>query len=259
MHFFSFLFRYFLLPLPHLLFSSCYVTAKSDLYNTVPSFLSDLLESMVNTRLPPAFLISVRLLLTGTFQDVDHVIICGVAGSVPHIWEFEKHSRLGDVVVSAPRIGNDEREYLYVFCDKITEVRDSEDPVITSGFRQFHLTSPPTFLSPQAADNKGLTFTLKKWTPTDKRLLNCAERLMERQEKTQKCPWSKYVDEGLQSLHQLADTFDRPSAETDRLHMTVSGVVLTSGDRISSDQHRGIWDLLLNSFPIIFVEVVFPR
>lgn len=39
--------------------------------------------------------------LLGTFQKVDYVFIVGVAGGVPHFTDYNKHVRLGDVVVSA--------------------------------------------------------------------------------------------------------------------------------------------------------------
>lgn len=38
--------------------------------------------------------------LLGTFQNVDHIILVGVAGGVPHFTDYNKHVRLGDVVIS---------------------------------------------------------------------------------------------------------------------------------------------------------------
>ncbi|CAG2057039.1 unnamed protein product, partial [Timema podura] len=40
--------------------------------------------------------------LLGTFQKVDHVFLVGVGGGVPHFTDYNKHVRLGDVVVSHP-------------------------------------------------------------------------------------------------------------------------------------------------------------
>ena len=40
--------------------------------------------------------------LLGTFQCVEHVFMVGVGGAVPHYTDFERHVRLGDVVLSAP-------------------------------------------------------------------------------------------------------------------------------------------------------------
>lgn len=53
--------------------------------------------------------------LLGTFGDVEHVILVGTAGSVPHYADFYRHGRLGDVVVSAPN----NKGATYIFCDKI--------------------------------------------------------------------------------------------------------------------------------------------
>ena len=38
--------------------------------------------------------------LLGTFQGVEHVFIVGVGGAVPHYTDFDRHVRLGDVVIS---------------------------------------------------------------------------------------------------------------------------------------------------------------
>lgn len=38
--------------------------------------------------------------LLGTFQKVEHVILVGVGGGVPHFTDYNKHVRLGDVVIS---------------------------------------------------------------------------------------------------------------------------------------------------------------
>ena len=40
--------------------------------------------------------------LLGTFQKVDYVFLIGTGGGVPHFTDYNKHVRLGDVVVSAP-------------------------------------------------------------------------------------------------------------------------------------------------------------
>nr|CAD7258563.1 unnamed protein product [Timema shepardi] len=44
--------------------------------------------------------------LLGTFQKVDHVFLVGVGGGVPHFTDYNKHVRLGDVVVSHPIEGH---------------------------------------------------------------------------------------------------------------------------------------------------------
>lgn len=39
-------------------------------------------------------------MFTGTFQKVEHVFVCGAGGGVPHYTNYDKHVKLGDVVVS---------------------------------------------------------------------------------------------------------------------------------------------------------------
>ena len=53
------------------------------------------------------FNISTDLILSipGTFQKVEYVFLVGVAGGVPHYTDYNKHVRLGDVVVSTPPEG----------------------------------------------------------------------------------------------------------------------------------------------------------
>lgn len=40
--------------------------------------------------------------LLGTFQKVDYVFLVGIAGGIPHYTDYNKHVRLGDVVISCP-------------------------------------------------------------------------------------------------------------------------------------------------------------
>lgn len=51
----------------------------------------------------------------GTFQKVDFVFLVGVGGGVPHYTDYNKHVRLGDVVVSHPMPLN--KKYTYVYCE----------------------------------------------------------------------------------------------------------------------------------------------
>lgn len=52
---------------------------------------------------------------TGTFQKVDFVFLVGVGGGVPHYTDYNKHVRLGDVVISHPTPYNN--KYTYVYCE----------------------------------------------------------------------------------------------------------------------------------------------
>ena len=49
----------------------------------------------------------------GKFSRLEHVLIVGTAGAVPHYTDYDRHVRLGDIVVSAPRSPG---EPLYIHC-----------------------------------------------------------------------------------------------------------------------------------------------
>jgi len=58
--------------------------------------------------------IVVCYLFAGTFGDVEHVLLVGVCGAVPHYTDYYNHVRLGDLVISMPnKMGQ-----LYIYCDK---------------------------------------------------------------------------------------------------------------------------------------------
>lgn len=54
---------------------------------------------------------------SGTFGDVEHVLLVGVCGAVPHYTDYYNHVRLGDIIVSMPN----KKGQLYIYCDKIAQ------------------------------------------------------------------------------------------------------------------------------------------
>ena len=58
------------------------------------------------------------------FQGVEHVFLVGVAGAVPHYTDFEKHVRLGDVVMASPPKHG--QRFIYQFCESVKEKPDGE-------------------------------------------------------------------------------------------------------------------------------------
>lgn len=54
-------------------------------------------------------------IIIGTFQKVDFVFLVGVGGGVPHYTDYNKHVRLGDVVISHPTPLN--KKYTYIYCE----------------------------------------------------------------------------------------------------------------------------------------------
>ena len=53
---------------------------------------------------------------SGTFSKVEHVLLVGVAGGVPHYTDFSKHVHMGDIVVS---ISANKNSPLCIHCQKI--------------------------------------------------------------------------------------------------------------------------------------------
>ena len=62
--------------------------------------------------------------VSGTFQNIEHVFIVGVAGGVPQFADYYRHPRLGDIIFSKC----DSKGYLYYYCDKITQVNYDVSP-----------------------------------------------------------------------------------------------------------------------------------
>ena len=62
----------------------------------------------------------ILLCFVGTFGALEHVLLVGVAGGVPHFTDFYKHVRPGDVVVATPN----QKGYMYIYCDNIKHDRE---------------------------------------------------------------------------------------------------------------------------------------
>lgn len=154
----------------------------------------------------------------GAFQAVQHVFLVGVGGSVPHVYEFEKHSRLGDIVVSAVArssglhssamnnhtnhsVSNDVGDSIYIYCDRLIE--------------------PPE----DAVDMKTPRFVLRKYAARDPTLVSCVEKVLDRFEAApEKCEWDQILKSALTILGGEDDPIDfaRPSPDTDKLKLKVS-------------------------------------
>lgn len=129
--------------------------------------------------------------LLGSFSDIEHVLLVGVCGGVPHYADYFSHVRLGDIVVSSPN----DRGQLFIYCDKVTE-----DTVHGS-----------------------LQYSLKSWSPTDRILLDTARSLVNNTKSDQLPVWEDHAARGSQLLRGQEVTFDRPGPETDRLFMNLGG------------------------------------
>lgn len=132
---------------------------------------------------------SITTRLLGTFQNIQHVFIVGVAGGVPHFSDYFRHPRLGDVVFSKCN----SKGYLYYYCDKILQDKDGE-----------------------------VSYQLKTFAPRDLELQRILERLEDmRSANPDYAPWEKYMEEGLQLLQGQEASFTRPPQTTDRLYMNI--------------------------------------
>ncbi|KAK8740453.1 hypothetical protein OTU49_002916 [Cherax quadricarinatus] len=130
--------------------------------------------------------------LLGTFQKVDHVFLVGTAGGVPHYTDYDKHVRLGDVVVSAPPSG---QKFIYMYCD-----------------------------TAKTLESGSYEFETKSWGPPDLSLQNIAYQLKEQgEEKDGPSPWLQYMTEGNIKLSAQEMDFSRPNEETDKLYMSIGG------------------------------------
>lgn len=130
------------------------------------------------------------------------MILSGVGGGVPHVYEFEKHSRLGDVVVSAPAAASSpggKPQPWYIFCENVDEVMNGHQENGGGGGGE-------------------LRFTSKKFAPKDSVLLKCAQALIEAGSSS----WHPFIKEGLQNLKDHEFDYQRPPADSDKLKIQVS-------------------------------------
>ncbi|XP_066250963.1 uncharacterized protein [Euwallacea similis] len=128
--------------------------------------------------------------LLGTFQKVDFVFLVGVGGGVPHYTDYNKHVRLGDVVVSCPT----RNKSIYLYCEN-SEVSD-----------------------------KGYQFEIKNYSPTNFCLQEISTQLKVSSDLDPSVtpPWLKYLREGLRTLSsQKEPDFNPPSSDSDKLYMSI--------------------------------------
>lgn len=143
--------------------------------------------------------------LLGTFQCVEHVFLVGVAGAVPHYTDFDRHVRLGDVVMASPP--NQGQRFIYQLCENVKESSNGE-----------------------------IKFETKSWCPVDLGLQGLQENLVEMAESQERQPWLNYYQSGLKELcNNSGEDFDtdglgfvdegwkRPEIETDKLYMSMGG------------------------------------
>ena len=139
--------------------------------------------------------------IKGTFGEIDHVLLVGVCGGVPHYADFYKHVRLGDILVSSSSLNSDS---YYIYCDKTIQDEATDENLNST------------------------KFSIKGWQAKDSTLLDLSRKL---KEGSLKIPhgegdlqvWERYILEGQKALEGQEVAFSRPSVETDRLFMNIGG------------------------------------
>ncbi|XP_033324430.2 uncharacterized protein LOC117219397 isoform X2 [Megalopta genalis] len=129
--------------------------------------------------------------LLGTFQKVDFVFLIGIGGGVPHYTDYNKHVRLGDVVISHPTPLNN--KYIYVYCE-----------------------------SAKMHESGNYHFETKEYCPPNLCLQEIAANLKEQSENETNPPWQMYLNDGLDILsNQTEHDFKAPPPESDKLYMAI--------------------------------------
>ncbi|XP_078046425.1 uncharacterized protein LOC144474909 isoform X3 [Augochlora pura] len=129
--------------------------------------------------------------LLGTFQKVDFVFLIGIGGGVPHYTDYNKHVRLGDVVISHPTPLNN--KYIYVYCE-----------------------------SAKMNESGNYHFETKEYCPPNLCLQEIAANLKEQSENETNPPWQMYLNDGLDILsNQTEHDFKAPPPESDKLYMAI--------------------------------------
>lgn len=131
--------------------------------------------------------------LLGIFQKVEHVILVGCGGAVPHYSDYTKHPRRGDIVVSFPDYSNDD---------------DEADDFVYAHFEMQKTQS-------------GRKIDRKTWMPAFNELYRIVNTIRKNYNPTlaQKYPWEEYIDEGIYSLKSEELDCTRPNE--DKLFFTV--------------------------------------
>ena len=142
---------------------------------------------------------------------MEHVFLVGVAGAVPHYTDFERHVRLGDVVMATPPIGQGQ-QFIYQFCQSVKEMPSGE-----------------------------VQFETKSWCPVDLGLQDIQQSLVHKFNSKggyegYDLPWLAHYKEGLAVLcdHEpedndtdglgfVDDGWLRPSSDSDKLYMSMGG------------------------------------
>ncbi len=129
--------------------------------------------------------------LLGIFQRIDHVILVGCAGGVPHYSDYTRHPRRGDIIVSYP------------------EGDDSEQPFVYAHF------------DVQKSSQNTSQIVRKSWMPASNDLYKIVNNIRKQYnaKAVKKYKWEEYLEEGISSLFNEELDCKRPNE--DKLFFTV--------------------------------------
>ncbi|XP_076366742.1 uncharacterized protein LOC143255252 isoform X2 [Tachypleus tridentatus] len=140
--------------------------------------------------------------LLGSFQKVEYVFLVGIGGGVPHYTNYSKHVRLGDVVVSTPPEGQNDK-FIYMYCEKTKNSPESKTSTIGT------------------LNDK---YNIKRWCPPSLCLQEIAQQLWTQGlHDAKQQPWEDYIKHASDMLANQEADFKRPSSDTDKLFMSIGG------------------------------------
>ncbi|KAJ8960617.1 hypothetical protein NQ318_013909 [Aromia moschata] len=122
--------------------------------------------------------------LLGTFQKVDYVFLVGVGGGVPHYTDYNRHVRLGDVVISCPT----RNKHIYLYCENAK------------------------------SSDKGFEFEIKPYSPSNFNLQEIATQLKSAadQDAGATPPWFNYLRDGAERPEQPVGAGLQAAQQRDR-------------------------------------------
>ena len=126
---------------------------------------------------------------------MEYVLIVGVGGGVPHYTDYNRHVRLGDVVMAAPNPAG--QKFIYQYC-QTAKVREAGEVV----------------------------FETKSWCPPEDILQSVARMVVEDGYACEgPTAWLSNFNNAMEELTNVDDSVNwtRPSADTDKLYMSLGG------------------------------------
>jgi nucleoside phosphorylase len=126
--------------------------------------------------------------LLGIFQKIDHIILVGCAGGVPHYTDYTKHPRRGDIVISYPQ--SEENDFVYAHFE--IQKTQSNNEIIWKTWK------------PGSMDLYRVVNSIRKtYNPNANKTY----------------PWEEYLNDGISSLNNEELDCRRP--KDDKLFFTV--------------------------------------